>query len=92
MIREKLVLDDNKPIDSEYVYDLYYIDDEQVDFEMGEGATIGMNYGGDGDKELMYEFYPSDKSATMYAEEDDDSNDENNWRNDYPDEDPDKSK
>ncbi len=90
MIREKLVLDDNTIPESEYVYDLYYIDDEQVDFEMSEGATIGMHHA-DGDNELVYDFFPADTSATMFAEEDDDSNDEGNWRNDYPDEDPDKS-
>ena len=89
MIREKLVLDDNTIPDSEYVYDLYYIDEDQ-EIDMNEGSTVGMHHG-QGDGELVYEFYPSDQTMCD-AEEDEDSNDEDNWRNDYPDEDPDKSK
>ncbi|XP_072169743.1 probable RNA polymerase II nuclear localization protein SLC7A6OS [Diadema setosum] len=81
MIREKLVIDDSA--DNEYVYDLYYADDNQLDF--GQTVVTGMQLE---DEELVHDFFEED-SHEVYDDEDD-SNDENNWRNDYPDEDPDK--
>eukprot|EP00057_Strongylocentrotus_purpuratus_P001119 XP_001193916.2 PREDICTED: probable RNA polymerase II nuclear localization protein SLC7A6OS [Strongylocentrotus purpuratus] len=81
MIREKLVIDDGP--DSEYVYDLYYTDDNQLDF--GQTVVTGVQLE---DEELVHDFF--DEGSHEKYDDEDDSNDENNCRNDYPDEDPDK--
>nr|XP_054770919.1 probable RNA polymerase II nuclear localization protein SLC7A6OS [Lytechinus pictus] len=81
MIREKLVIDDGPA--SEYVYDLYYTDDNQLDF--GQTVVTGVQLE---DEELVHDFF--DEGSHETYDDEDDSNDENNWRNDYPDEDPDK--
>lgn len=85
MVREKLVIDDKSP-ETDYVYDLYYIEEGPVDLN---AATIGMHIGPD--QELIYEHLVEQDQYEMY-EDDSDSNDEGNWRNDYPEDEPDKSK
>ena len=85
MIREKLVIDDKSP-ETDYVYDLYYIEEGPVDLN---AATIGMHTGPD--QELIYEHFVEQEQFEMY-EDDSDSNEEGNWRNDYPEDEPDKSK
>ncbi|XP_033626069.1 probable RNA polymerase II nuclear localization protein SLC7A6OS [Asterias rubens] len=83
MIREKLVIDDKSP-ETDYVYDLYYIEEGPVDLN---AATIGMHTGPD--QELIYEHFVEQEQFEMY-EDDSDSNEEGNWRNDYPEDEPDK--
>ncbi len=83
MVREKLVIDDKSP-ETDYVYDLYYIEEGPVDLN---AATIGMHNGPD--QELIYEHFVEQEQYETY-EDDSDSNDEGNWRNDYPEDEPDK--
>lgn len=68
--------------ESEYVYDLYYTHSNLSNLDLEAVLTVQtlcdqfVTEAGDGaDRELVYE-------------DEDDSNDEGNWRNDYPDEDP----
>ncbi|XP_071957806.1 probable RNA polymerase II nuclear localization protein SLC7A6OS [Antedon mediterranea] len=87
MLREKLTISDgdthqNKPI--EYVYDLYYAESSDFDFNT-EHIVLGLDpLSG---QVLMNE--QDDEDVGYGNDEDEDSNDENNWKNDYPDEDPD---
>lgn len=74
--------------ESNYVYDLYYINSngQQYDFRDLENIlSIEALH-----DELVYENDRQEECNDVY-DDDDDSNDEDNWRNDYPDEDPDKS-
>lgn len=72
--------------ESEYVYDIYYTNNRDFNFRALESAltvealSSDPMYSGRFDNE-------SDEDEQVYEDEDD-SNDEENWRNDYPDEDP----
>ena len=84
MVREKLVIDD-KDREADYVYDLYYIEEGQLDLS-------GELSGGSPEQELLLEHFVSQEEEEDETYEDDsDSNDEANWRNDYPEDEPDKS-
>ncbi|XP_022084136.1 probable RNA polymerase II nuclear localization protein SLC7A6OS isoform X1 [Acanthaster planci] len=84
MVREKLVLDDQAK-ESDYVYDLYYIEDGQLDMN----GALAM---GGADQELFLEYLVSQEEEEFEEtyDDDSDSNDENNWRNEYPEDEPDK--
>ena len=70
-------------LDSEYVYDLYYMNNYQFDFRMLENVlAIEAQHSED-----LYFDYRDDAVCEVY-DDDSDSNDEDNWRNDYPEEDP----
>ncbi|XP_064611443.1 probable RNA polymerase II nuclear localization protein SLC7A6OS [Liolophura sinensis] len=69
---------------ADFVYDLYYTNREGFDFQALE-RILRIEACGEGD--LQAELV-DDVDEEVY-EDDDDSNDEGNWRNDYPDEDPD---
>ena len=76
MIRERV-----QSVMSEYVYDLYYMNNPDFDFRALENVLA---------IEARDEVeYVSDlpQCDDIYDDEDD-SNEEDNWRNDYPDEDP----
>ncbi len=71
------------PPSEQYVYDLYYFNNRDFDFRALENILAI--------EALKEEYiYPSDEEAEYREvyEDEDDSNDEDNWRNDYPDEDP----
>ncbi|XP_077982715.1 putative RNA polymerase II nuclear localization protein SLC7A6OS [Glandiceps talaboti] len=89
MIREKLTIEDEtkpKPKETEYVYDLYYADPATLDIKALESITAIMGYSNE--DFLFANNDDDDVRGNEYDDEDDDSNDESNWRNDYPDEDP----
>lgn len=67
----------------EYVYDIYYTNREHFDFRLFERDLTLEALGQDNvfDHGVQEEEF-------VYGDEDDDENDENNWRNDYPEEDP----
>jgi len=67
--------------ESEYVYDLYYTHTDVNDIDLQAVLTV---------KSLCEEFVNEEEMADRdyICEDEDDSNDEGNWRNDYPDEDP----
>ncbi|XP_033753973.1 probable RNA polymerase II nuclear localization protein SLC7A6OS [Pecten maximus] len=69
--------------DEDYVYDLYFTNNRDFSFKLLESALTIEAFGDD----LVYEDMPHQEEEHVYEEEDD-SNDEDNWRNDYPDEDP----
>ncbi|XP_064016512.1 probable RNA polymerase II nuclear localization protein SLC7A6OS isoform X2 [Pogoniulus pusillus] len=84
MIRERLhVSEDSRKGDhekeDEYVYDIYYM----------ETAAPGwiQNILSVQPYQEEYELVPDDHGPAEIYEDEDDENDENNWRNDYPDED-----
>ncbi|KXJ28036.1 probable RNA polymerase II nuclear localization protein SLC7A6OS [Exaiptasia diaphana] len=82
MIREKLAVSEvKKPdiLEENYVYDYYYAPKSNREF----GDVLEITCFDDDD-----EFYleTADREFEATFEDDDDSNDENNWRNDYPDE------
>ncbi|ELT89083.1 hypothetical protein CAPTEDRAFT_221578 [Capitella teleta] len=66
----------------EYVYDLYYFNKPDFDFRLMENILAVEAFGGQ-----MLVNPGSDDDSDHYDDEDDE-NDECNWRNDYPDEDP----
>lgn len=80
MEREALKLDSNHV---DYVYDLYYTNNRDFDFRLFENNLMLEAYG----DEIML---GRGACEDDYVEEDDedDENAENNWRNDYPEEDP----
>ncbi|XP_047117374.1 probable RNA polymerase II nuclear localization protein SLC7A6OS [Schistocerca piceifrons] len=68
--------------DKNYVYDLYYT--EKIDFDdMLLDTQLSIH---PMESELVYDVDEEDDKSQL-EEEDSDSNDENNWRNDYPDSD-----
>ncbi|XP_014781299.2 probable RNA polymerase II nuclear localization protein SLC7A6OS [Octopus bimaculoides] len=77
MEREKVHHNTN----GEYVYDLYYTNRSGFDYRWLESTSSIELY-----EQILMDDRLSDSDE--YVEEDSDSNDENNWRNDYPDEDP----
>lgn len=81
MIREAVT----RPIESEYVYDLYYTNSQQLDFRQLQDFLTIQAFG----DELVFADNRADEEEFVEVYDDeDDSNDEGNWRNDYPEEDP----
>ncbi len=70
-------------IDSDFVYDLYYMNNRDFDFRALENVLAISAF----QEDLQFEDYRDADDLEIY-DDDDDSNDEGNWRNDYPDEDP----
>ena len=69
--------------DESYVYDLYYTNSRDFDFRLLENDLTVEAFGQD------YRTAEEDELGVGGGgEEDEDSNDEGNWRNDYPDDDP----
>ena len=69
--------------DESYVYDLYYTNSRDFDFRLLENDLTVEAFGQD------YRTTEEDELGVGGGgEEDEDSNDEGNWRNDYPDDDP----
>ena len=86
MVREKVKRPDGKDLKTEgsdYVYDLYYMNQRDFDFRQLENMLSIEAYKEDYD----FQEYRSNDWEEHY-DDDDDSNDEDNWRNDYPEEDP----
>ncbi|XP_069113761.1 probable RNA polymerase II nuclear localization protein SLC7A6OS [Argopecten irradians] len=79
LVREQVL----QPADEEYVYDLYFTNNRDFNFKLLESALTIEAYGDD----FVYDDVPHPEDEHVYEDEDD-SNDEDNWRNDYPDEDP----
>ena len=79
LIREEV----DNPVEQDYVYDLYYTNRHDFDFRMLDNILSIEAY----NEEYVYDDYRSKVDDEAYDDEDD-SNDEGNWRNDYPDEDP----
>jgi len=80
---DKPLVDEGISID--YVYDLYYVsisDDKSIDIQ-----DIDSVHGLDSDKFYNICSKIDDSDHSSHCEDEDDSNDEGNWRNDYPDED-----
>ncbi|XP_060076396.1 probable RNA polymerase II nuclear localization protein SLC7A6OS [Ylistrum balloti] len=69
--------------DEDYVYDLYFTNNRDFSFKLLESALTIEAFG----NYFVYEDMPQPEEEEVYEDEDD-SNDEDNWRNDYPDEDP----
>lgn len=69
--------------EDDFVYDIYYTNTEHFDFRLFE-------------KDLILEaltadnvfVHDGDEEEFVYGDDNDDENAENNWRNDYPEEDP----
>ncbi|GFS11537.1 protein SLC7A6OS [Elysia marginata] len=71
--------------DSQFVYDLYYTHSSLADLDLQAALTVEVLC----DAAFVNEREDEDGEEGRFVYEDsDDSNDENNWRNDYPDEDP----
>ena len=68
--------------DDLYVYDLYYTNSRDFDFRWLENALTVEAFGS------SLRGMEEDFEEEGGRDEDEDSNDEGNWRNDYPDEDP----
>jgi len=75
--------DDSSGPDAGYVYDLYYTS------VAGTGELVDLdNLSIHPFSQSCWEYIdPEDSSDMLHEEDEDDSNDENNWRNDYPDSD-----
>lgn len=69
--------------EEDYVYDLYYTNNQEFNFKALESDLKIQLY----DDELIFADDRNFTNEEIYEDEDD-SNDEDNWRNDYPDEDP----
>ena len=67
--------------DDQYVYDLYYTNSRDFDFRLLENVLTVEAFGRDAVRN-------TDDDDDYGDYEDEDSNDEGNWRNDYPEEDP----
>ncbi len=68
-------------VPTQYVYDLYYMNNPDFDFRALEHVLAI-------EARDEAELVPDEAEPDEYYEDEDDSNDEDNWRNDYPDEDP----
>nr|CAB3266335.1 probable RNA polymerase II nuclear localization protein SLC7A6OS [Phallusia mammillata] len=78
MLREKLCLSEPKREDDEFVYDLYYCQGTQPTWSVKDILYVQPCR----DLNLCYE---SHITKQTYYDEDEDSNDEDHWKNDYPD-------
>ena len=74
--------------ESGYVYDLYFINNDSLRYDFRDLENI-LSIEAQHD-DLVYENDRQEDCNNVY-DDDDDSNDEGNWRNDYPDEDPDRT-
>ncbi|KAL3859995.1 hypothetical protein ACJMK2_010172 [Sinanodonta woodiana] len=83
MIREKVQPGGGSRGEEEYVYDLYFTNIHDFDFRFLENNLIVEAL--QQEQELVND---DDHDFEEVYDDDDDSNDESNWRNDYPDEDP----
>ncbi|CAH1779594.1 unnamed protein product, partial [Owenia fusiformis] len=85
MIREKVQPQAEPSLaeDENYVYDLYYSNSRNLDIASFQNISMVEAFR----EELIYDEY-RDNDEEVYEDEDDE-NEEGNWRNDYPDEDPD---
>eukprot|EP00112_Aurelia_sp_Birch-Aquarium-sp1_P015529 Seg3449.4 transcript_id=Seg3449.4/GoldUCD/mRNA.D3Y31 product="putative RNA polymerase II nuclear localization protein SLC7A6OS" protein_id=Seg3449.4/GoldUCD/D3Y31 len=84
MMREKLTISEDSEIqDADYVYDLYYASKGQLD----SNHELYYIQSLDPDILLSSEIDGPFDQNEIYDDDEDDSNDEDNWRNDYPDED-----
>jgi hypothetical protein len=85
MIRKKVSVPNVSSASSQqqdYVYDIYYIPDS-APLAMGEQIVdVEAFY-----EELTYDYRLMNDGEEEAYDDEDDSNDEGNWRNDYPDED-----
>jgi len=73
-----------------YVYDLYYTDQQGGDLDFSDSLLdelISIQPYNSGDMTFMYDQYRDDP----ILEEEEDSNDEGNWKNEYPDSDDDET-
>ena len=70
--------------DAQYVYDVYYMNKQAFEWSALENIVTVEAFHQD---ELEYVDDRANECEEVYDDEDD-SNDEDNWRNDYPDEDP----
>ena len=70
--------------DEDYVYDLYFVNNRDFDFRFLERDFMLEAYS----ENYLYTGGLSDDEEELVYDDEDDENDENNWRNDYPDEDP----
>ncbi|WAR13323.1 hypothetical protein MAR_027503 [Mya arenaria] len=70
--------------DEEYVYDIYYTNSRDFDFRTLERDLTFEAF----NEELMHEGDSDFEEEQFVYGDDEDENDEGNWRNDYPDEDP----
>lgn len=73
----------NEDENPHFVYDYYYVNKKQLDFRALENILAI-----EACSDTLLESYRDDETGN-YDDDDDDSNDEANWRNDYPDSDPD---
>lgn len=78
-VQEMETVDD----DDDFVYDVYRTDDDQFDFESLEHLLAIRAFS---EKEELW--WEDESSEDEAAYDEDDENAENNWRNDYPDNDP----
>ncbi|XP_074645421.1 putative RNA polymerase II nuclear localization protein SLC7A6OS isoform X2 [Tubulanus polymorphus] len=83
MVRESTATIETAENQTDYVYDVYYLNQRQFDFRLLEDVMTIEAY----NEDYMFNGYRDDGDLNVYDDEDD-SNDEDNWRNDYPDEDP----
>lgn len=70
--------------DDDYVYDIYYTNSRQFDFRMFERDLTFEAFNSD----LMFDREMVGSDDEFVYEDEEDENAESNWRNDYPDEDP----
>lgn len=71
------------PSPNKYVYDLYYTHSNLSDIDPGAVLTVEALC-----DELVYDQEDEFSERDAVYDDEEDSNDENNWRADYPDEDP----
>jgi len=78
---------ENKNPDEGFVFDIY-VAREGMEDNPADNEFVSVHLT---DDDLMFERYREDDSDSEYGgmDDDDNSNDEGNWRNDYPDTDPD---
>ena len=82
MVKSKTVCAATNIQPQDYVYDIYYIQNA-APLAIGEQIVdVEAFY-----EELNYDYGLMNDGEEEVYEDEDDSNDENNWRNDYPDED-----
>ena len=82
MVRE--VVTHGAADDDDYVYDLYYTNSSSIDFRMFESILRIEAL----QEDVLVDERREDGEYDEVQDDDDDSNDEDNWRNDYPEEDP----
>uniref|UniRef100_H2YVS2 Probable RNA polymerase II nuclear localization protein SLC7A6OS n=1 Tax=Ciona savignyi TaxID=51511 RepID=H2YVS2_CIOSA len=80
MLKEKLTIDAEKQAEEDYVYDLYYCQSTSADWKVKDILYVQPC------RDLFLHIDPSWKTQHKLYDDEDDSNDENNWRNDYPEE------